>query len=138
MLRVLDTNTISYAMRGEPGTIARLTALQPDDVAVPAIVVYELRYGLARLPQVAADPRLAALTALLAPIQVLDFDARCAEHAAAVRAVLDATGTPIGPHDILIAATTLAQQAAVLVTSNVREFSRVPGLQVEDWRVSTH
>lgn len=58
---ILDSNTISYYFRGDPQVVPRLQALRPADVGVPAIVEYELRYGLLRLPQEAATPRLAAL-----------------------------------------------------------------------------
>jgi len=132
MLLALDTNTISYAMRGMPEVTEHLLALSPVNVAVPAIVVYELRYGLQRLPREAAAPRLSALLRLLAPMTVLDFDEACAQHAAMIRAGLEAAGTPIGPHDILIAATALAHQAT-LVTHNTKEFKQVPGLSIEDW-----
>lgn len=84
-----------------------------------------------RLPET-APPRLAALSRLLRPMQRLAFDAACAEHAARIRAELEAAGTPIGPHDTLIAATALRYQVA-LVTRNVREFSRVPGLRCVNW-----
>lgn len=129
---VLDSNTISYYFRGDPQVVPRLQALRPADLGVPAIVEYELRFGLLRLPQEAAEPRLAALTQLLRPMQMLPFDAECAAHAARIRATLEAAGTPIGPHDTLIAATALRHQA-MLVTRNVREFSRVPGLQCLNW-----
>ena len=129
---ILDSNTISYYFRGDPQVVPRLQALPPADIGVPAIVEYELRYGLLRLPPEAADPRLAALAALLRPMQVLPFDSECAVHAACIRAGLEAAGTPIGPHDTLIAATALRYQAT-LVTRNVREFSRVPGLQWLNW-----
>ena len=65
-------------------------------------------------------------------MQVLPFDSECAFHAARIRAELEAAGTPIGPHDTLIAATALRYQAT-LVTRNVREFSRVQGLQWLNW-----
>lgn len=129
---ILDSNTISYYFRGDPLVVPRLLALVPTEVGVPAIVEYELRYGLLRLPQAAAMPRLAALTALLRPLQMLPFDSACAAHAAQIRVNLEALGTPIGPHDTLIAATALRYQAT-LVTRNVREFSRVSGLQWVNW-----
>lgn len=129
---ILDSNTISYYFRGDPQVVPRLQALSPADVGVPAIVEYELRYGLLRLPPEAANPRLTALAALLRPMQALSFDSECAAHAARIRADLEAAGTPIGPHDTLIAATALRFQA-VLVTRNVREFSRVPGLRYLNW-----
>lgn len=129
---ILDSNIISYYFRGEPQIVPRVQALAPAEVGVPAIVEYELRYGLLRLPQEAAKPRLAALMQLLQPMQRLPFDSDCAAHAARLRVELEAAGTPIGPHDTLIAATALRYQAT-LVTRNVREFSRVPGLQWLDW-----
>jgi tRNA(fMet)-specific endonuclease VapC len=129
---VLDSNTISYYFRGDPNVVPRLQALSPAKVAVPAIVEYELRYGLARLPPQAASPRLAALSILLRPMQILSFDSECAVIAAQVRAQLESLGTPIGPHDTLIAATALRHHAT-LVTRNVREFSRVPGLLCLNW-----
>ncbi len=129
---ILDSNTISYYFRGDPQVVPRLQALRPADVGVPAIVEYELRYGLMRLPQEAAAPRLAALAQLLRPMHRLPFDSECAAHAARIRADLEAAGTPIGPHDTLIAATALRHQAT-LVTRNVREFSRVSSLQWLNW-----
>ena len=128
----LDSNTISYYFRGDPLVVQRLRKLRPAVVVVPAIVEYELRYGLQRLPTEAAAPRLAALAQFLRPLQVLPFDSECAAQAVRIRAALEAVGTPIGPHDTLIAATALRHQAT-LVTRNTREFSRVPGLQWVDW-----
>lgn len=129
---ILDSNTVSYYFRGDAQVVARLQALRPADLGIPAIVEYELRYGLLRMPSDAAMPRLAALTKLLRPMQILPFDSECANYAARIRAGLEAAGTPIGPHDILIAATALRYQAT-LVTRNTREFSRVPGLQWVNW-----
>lgn len=129
---ILDSNTISYYFRGDPQVVPRLQALAPADIGVPAIVEYELRYGLLRLPPDAATPRLAALAALLQPMQVLPFDSACAAHAARIRVALETVGTPIGPYDTLIAATALRHQA-MLVTRNSREFARVPGLQCVNW-----
>lgn len=132
---ILDSNTVSYYFRGDPQVVPRLQALPPADIGVPAIVEYELRYGLLRLPPQAAEPRLLALTQLLRPMQMLPFDSECAAQAARIRAALEAAGTPIGPHDTLIAATALRYQAT-LVTRNVREFSRVPSLQWVNWHDS--
>lgn len=129
---ILDSNTISYYFRGDPKVVERLQALRPADLGVPAVVEYELRYGLLRLPAEAAVPRLEALTRILRPLRILPFDSECAHYAARTRAGLESLGMPIGPHDLLIAATALCHQAT-LVTRNVREFSRVPGLQWVNW-----
>jgi len=129
---ILDSNTISDYFRGDPQVVPRLQAIRPADLGVPAIVEYELQYGLRRLPPEAATPRLAALKQLLQPMQMLPFDSECAAEAARIRAELEAAGTPIGPHDTLIAATAMRYQGT-LVTRNVREFSRVVGLRWVDW-----
>ena len=125
---ILDSNTISYYFRGDPQVVPRLQAMRPADLGVPAIVEYELRYGLQRLSPEAAAARVAALDQLLQPMQRLPFDTECANIAARIRAELEAAGTPIGPHDTLIAATAIRYQRT-LITRNVREFSRVAGLR---------
>lgn len=132
---VLDSNTISYYFRGDARVVGRLQAMRPADLGVPAIVEYELRYGLLRLPPEAAAPRQAALTQLLQPMQMLPFDSECAQHAARIHAALEVAGTPIGPHNTLIAATALRHQA-MLVTRNEREFARVPGLRWVNWHAA--
>ena len=129
---VLDSNTISYYFRGDPQVVTRMLALKPSDLAVPAIVVYELKYGLNRLPDEASRPRLQALDTLLQSVWKLPFDDGCADVAASLRASLERQGTPIGPMDTLIAATALHHRAP-LVTRNVKEFSRVPELNVINW-----
>ena len=129
---ILDSNIISYYFRGDPQVVPRLQALRPADVGVPAIVEYELRYGLLRLPSGAATSRLAALVMFLQPLQILPFDSECAALAASIRADLETVGTPIGAHDTLIAATVLRHKAT-LVTRNIREFARVPDLQWINW-----
>jgi tRNA(fMet)-specific endonuclease VapC len=129
---ILDTNTISYYFRGDPQVVPKFQALRPADLAVPAIVEYELRYGLLRLPQAASEPRLLALLKLLRRIQILPFDSECAAQAARIRADLESLGKPIGPHDTLIAATALRYNGN-LVTRNTAEFSRVSGLVCINW-----
>lgn len=133
-MHLLDTNTLSYVLRGEGGVGARMLALKRDQVAVPAVVVYELRYGLARLDAKRPSARtlMQNAEALLAVLRTVAFDEACATAAASLRADLERTGTPLGPVDTLIAATALATRS-VLVTRNTREFGRVRGLELEDW-----
>lgn len=128
----LDTNTISYFFRGEGAVVQAMQRHTPAQLAVPAVVAYELRYGLLRLPAEAAQPRLEALDLLLGTMRSLEFNEACSRRAAALRAELEGAGKPIGPHDLLIAATALGHGHA-LVTRNVSEFSRVPGLEVVNW-----
>jgi tRNA(fMet)-specific endonuclease VapC len=127
---VLDTNTVAYFFRGEGRVAERLLATSPRDISVPAIVAYELRYGVARLA--AGSRRAMQLEELLGSTLILPFDDDCAKAASAICTDLDRRGQPIGPLDVLIAATAL-QARATLVTRNVGEFRRVQGLSVENW-----
>ena len=133
-MHLLDTNTVSYVLRGEGGVGARMLSMKRDTVAIPAIVAYELRYGAARLDFARPSARTLSenIGTLLAALRPVPFDDSCAAAAAVLRADLERAGTPLGPTDILIAATALATRS-ILVTRNTREFGRVRGLLLEDW-----
>lgn len=127
---VLDTNTVSYAMRGQGGVDVRLRSVSPVHVALPVVVVFELLAGVERSQQ--AVRRREQVERLAATVRILPLGVGEARVAAHLRATLEAAGTPIGPLDVLIAGIALAH-GGVLVTRNVREFDRVPGLVVENW-----
>lgn len=126
----LDTNSVSCFLKGRGRVADRLLALPPRSVGIPSIVLYELAYGAARSD--APHGLRERLEVLLATLRVLPFGASEAHAAARIRLDLEKSGKPIGPMDLLIAATAL-EQGAVLVTHNTREFHRIPGLRVEDW-----
>jgi len=126
----LDTNSIIYIFKGKGGVADRLLETPPQEIAIPAIVVYELEVGIAK--SVSPERRSRQLRDLLGRVSVLPFDREVAAIASKVRAGLELAGSPIGPLDNLIAGTALCN-GATLVTHNVREFRRVPGLEVEDW-----
>ena len=126
----LDTNTVSYFFKGIGRVGERLLATSPGDIGIPAVVLYEIEFGIRRAEH--ASRRRSQLRSLLRVIQVLPFGEAEALSAAEIRAALERQGTPIGFHDTLIAATA-KERGAVLVTHNVAEFSRVKGLRVEDW-----
>ena len=109
--------------------MTRMLAVAPSDFAISVLVEHELRYGFARNPLVKSWP---LIESLLAAVPSLPLTRPIAKRAADLRSDLAAAGTPIGPYDLLIAATAL-EHGATLVTNNVREFVRVPGLLVEDW-----
>lgn len=94
----------------------------------------EVEYGLARNPQIAARVR-DAMRELLDLVQVLPFERDDARAAAQLRASLNAQGTPIGAYDLLLAACAL-RRGMVVVTHNLREFARVGGLGLDNWRSS--
>ncbi|WP_425350084.1 PIN domain-containing protein [Methylobacterium tarhaniae] len=100
-------------------------------LVLSSVVAHELFYGAFRSPNRAGS--LARVDALRFPI--VPFDAADARRAGEVRAALATLGTPIGPHDVLIAGQA-SQRGSVLVTRNLREFRRVPGLAVEDWEAA--
>lgn len=96
------------------------------------MVLGELRYGAERSAAPAREHAL--IDAFTAPYLSLPFDDAAARIYAEIRAILAAAGTPIGPYDFQIAAIALAHDL-ILVTHNTKEFSRVPGLNLEDWEI---
>ena len=127
---ILDTNTLIYFFKGIGRVADNLLAVSPKDIGIPAVVLYELEYGIAKSSS--PKKRTKQLGELCALVEVLTFGNQEAKASAAVRAVLEKKGTPIGPYDVMIAGTALCKQG-VLVTSNTKEFRRVPKLQIIDW-----
>jgi len=127
---LLDTNTCIYAIKREPEVLRRLQERTPDDFGVSAVTVAELWFGAAKSSR--PQSTRASVDAFLKPFEVLPFASEAAEEYAAIRLQLEKAGRPIGERDLLIAATAKSRRLTV-VTHNVREFSRVDGLKVEDW-----
>ena len=127
---LLDTNILSDLIRNPFGPVAqRIEAVGAKAVCTSIIVAAELRYGCAKK----GSPRLQALVEdILATIPVLPLEVPADADYGRQRAQLEASGQPIGGNDLLIAAHALAL-GLTLVTHNTREFSRIAGLQVEDW-----
>ncbi len=132
MRYLLDTCTVSDFVKGQPNVLARVKATPPNLVAVSALTRMDVDYGLA-LNADRARKLAPILDAFFSTIVTLPFDEVDAKAAAAIRAALKSIGQPIGAYDVLIAGMGLAR-GLVVVTSNVGEFKRVSGLQVEDWR----
>ena len=130
----LDTNIVISAINLRPAYIrARLDAELASGVTigVPAIVLFEMRYGAAKSDRRARGE--AGLEAFLSlAVTPWSFEPEDAAHAGNIRAELEQAGTPIGHYDYLIAAQS-SRRGATLVTANFREFARVPGLVVMDW-----
>ena len=127
---LLDTNSVIAILKGRAGFLKRMRQYQPRDFAISTIVAHELYYGAYKGQRTAHN--LARLEALR--FEVLPFDHEDAHHAGRLRAALAASGTPIGPYDVLIAGQAIAR-GLILITHNLREFERVSGLQLEDWEV---
>jgi len=126
----LDTNTVLDYFKGKGGVGAKLLAVPPGEIALPAVAAYEVWIGV--LGSQNSQRRQAEYERFLSMIEVLPFDAAAGRRAAELRMALERKGDAIGPMDTLIAATALAH-GATLVTRNVREFGRVPGLTVVNW-----
>jgi tRNA(fMet)-specific endonuclease VapC len=127
---LFDTNVISDLIRNPRGKVGdRIAALEDGALQTSIIVAAELRYRVAKK----GSERLTKLVeAVLADFEVLPWEAPADIHYAAVRDSLSRSGRPIGDMDMLIAAHALALDV-VLVTDNEGEFSRVPGLEIENW-----
>ena len=131
MRYLLDTNVVSYLVRQPHGPLAkRIASLKPDSFAISVVVAAELQYEA----QKRGSKRLTnQLEAVLSAINVLPLEPPADRHYGTIRAELERIGQPIGQNDLLIAAHARAL-GATLVTNNLREFRRIPGLKAEDWQ----
>lgn len=127
----LDTDTCIDAIHGRhPSVARRILASRPGTLCIPALAKAELLLGL----QLGQQPHRerAPLEALFRHLKVLPFEDRSAEYYAIIRADMQRKGRMIDANDLVIAATAIAHKT-VLVTRNTRDFSRIPGLLLEDW-----
>jgi tRNA(fMet)-specific endonuclease VapC len=129
---LLDTDTCIHLLRGRKSTVERASLHRPADLVISAITRYELLYGVERCPPGWQKKEGGKVHLLLEHMQILPFAAATATHASCLRAALEKAGLSIGPMDLLIAATALEYSLPV-VTHNLREFQRVPGLQCLTW-----
>ena len=130
---MLDTNTLSDLIRNpREALVQRLSSMEPDAVATSIVVACELRFGARRK---GSDALTSRVEQLLGALTVLPFDEPADQHYADIRAALERAGTPIGNHDLFLAAHARSR-GMTLVTHNTRDFERVSGLSVEDWMTS--
>ena len=130
MIYLLDTNAMTAWAKKDARFIARIRTSVPSDLRISVMTEHELRYGIACNPNLRLRPVLERMLTMLQKVMV---DSDIAATAALVRADLRRQGQPIGPYDLLIAATALTHHLTV-VTHNTREFSRVSGLSLQDWQ----
>ena len=127
---MLDTHVLSELIRNPQDTLRQKVAgASPDTLCTSIVVACELRFGALRK---GSDTLTRRVEQLLEALPVLPFDEPADRHYADIRASLERAGTPIGSHDLLIGAHARSLGLTV-VTRNVREFERIPGLKVEDW-----
>ncbi|MGH7263635.1 MAG: type II toxin-antitoxin system VapC family toxin [Candidatus Rokuibacteriota bacterium] len=126
---MLDTGTVSFALRGQGRVAARLLEHRPSEVCISSITLAELRYGA----EARRSQKLHRLiSTFVEAIEVLSFDSVAAGRFATVAAALARRGEPIGTFDTLMAAHALSLRLT-LVTNNTRHFARVVGLATENW-----
>lgn len=127
---LLDTNTIIYFFKGLGNVAKNLFEKSPQEIFIPAIVIYELEVGIAKSND--SKKREEQLAKLLSCVQIIDFSVNEAKASAKIRAELEKNGTPIGPIDTLIAGCAKANNLT-LITRNIDEFKRVDGILVQNW-----
>ena len=131
MRYMLDTNICIYVIKHKPETVFRkLQTIHPEDVCISSVTYAELVHGVEK--SIAVEKNRLALSMLLANMEILDFDVDAADCYGKIRAGLERKGTPIGPLDMMIAGHAQSLGYTV-VTNNVKEFSRVSALRIENW-----
>ena len=126
---MLDTDTVSFALRGKGNVVERLLEKAPSELCISAVTLAELRYG--------ADHRRskklhALIDTFVRSVSVVPFDASAAAAFGVLAAELTGAGTPIGQLDTMIAAHALSL-GAILVTNNTKHYSKVPNLRIANW-----
>ena len=130
MKYVLDTNTLIYFFKGIGNVSKHMLAQSPSELAIPTVVLFELEVGIAK--STSPRNRKSQLQEITSLVNVLPFGIAESKSAAQIRVKLEKQGLPIGPYDVLIAATALANNM-ILVTHNQKEFGRIESLKIEDW-----
>jgi len=127
---MLDTNIVSYTIKNRPQEVREAFKVHDGQMCISTVTLGELIYGAERSAQ--PEKNLDVVEGMAARLEVLSFTANDAAHFGQLRAELIANGQPIDPYDMMIAGHARAQ-GLILVTNNLKEFSRVPGLRVENW-----
>jgi tRNA(fMet)-specific endonuclease VapC len=131
MKYMLDTNMCIYIIKKHPeNVLKKFKTLDVGDICISSITLAELMYGAYKSHH--QQQNKIALEEFAAPLEIVPFDGSAVDHCGQVRAYLEKKGTPIGSLDTMIAAIALSLDL-LLVTNNVKEFSRVPHLKIEDW-----
>ena len=131
MRYLLDTNICIYILNRRPlSVIRRFKSFEIGDIGISSITVSELYYGAQKSQR--PEENLQRIFAFLMPFEIIPYDEAAANAYGRIRAMLEQKGQIIGPLDLLIAAHAVSREL-ILVTNNVREFRRVPNLQIENW-----
>jgi tRNA(fMet)-specific endonuclease VapC len=127
---LLDTNIVIYVIKRRPVEVLGVFNENAGRMAISAITLSELFHGAEKSAKVAQN--LAVVEEFASLLEVLPYTAKASQHYGAVRAALEKAGLPIGVNDLHIAAHARSE-GLTLVTNNLSEFERVPGLLAENW-----
>lgn len=127
---MLDTNMVIYTIKNRPNQVRETFKQHQDQMCISAVTWGELVYGAEKSSQ--PERNLADIEEMAARIEIVPFEALAAAHFGQLRAELYRVGKPIGPYDMMIAGHARSM-GVILVTNNLKEFERVPGLRVENW-----
>lgn len=127
---MLDTNIVIFVLKNKPDYLRVRFNEHHGRLAISSVSLSELVYGAEASSRI--DANLRSIEGFTARLEVLAFDEQAAHHTGRIRAELRRAGTPIGAYDVMIAGHARSR-GLTMVTNNVREFDRVPGLQVIDW-----
>ena len=127
---LLDTNIVIYVIKRRPIEVLDKFNANATRMAISSITLAELIHGVEKSSQ--PDANLAVVEDFCSRLEVLPYTTKAAQHYGSIRAALERNGQPIGVNDLHIAGHARSE-GLVLVTNNVREFERVPALQIENW-----
>jgi len=127
---MLDTNICIFTIKNKPQIVRESFNRHHDQLCISAVTLMELVYGAEK--SASPEKNLSIVEGFAARLEVLPFDNDAAAHTGMIRSELAKSGKPIGPYDCLIAGHARSR-GFIVVTNNIREFERVPGLRVEDW-----
>ena len=127
----MDTNICVYTIKKKPiSVIEKVKSFANEEICISTITISEMEYGIQK--SIFKDSSREALIRFLVPFEIIDFSSSDAYEYGKIRAFLEKKGQIIGPYDLQIASQALSR-GLILVTNNVKEFSRVPGLKIENW-----
>ncbi|MCC7257905.1 MAG: type II toxin-antitoxin system VapC family toxin [Gammaproteobacteria bacterium] len=127
---LLDTNTVIYVIKRRPAKAHKAFNRHATQLAMSSITLAELMHGVEKSAQ--PERNLRVVEDFCSRLEILDYGPKAAAHYGAIRAELERRGTTIGVNDLHIAGHARSE-GLVVVTNNLKEFRRVPGLQVENW-----
>ena len=131
MKYMLDTNICIYLIKQRPReVIEKFQGTPLGEIVISTVTMAEMMYGVEKSQH--KEKNRSALELFLAPLEIMVFDVKAAQNYGVIRAFLETKGTPIGAYDLMIAAHALSL-GFILVTNNEREYTRIPGLLIENW-----